>query len=301
MSLASELFCRTLKTLTSGFLRLASGHPNLSHALGCEFERHHDLLAHRCLIVSQGSIPPTSARSGLSRKSIEGVVRRAIAWDRKDEIERAKYRRRLFRIQHCLANFLCLFPLPLTFLLTLFDTDKHRTPGHRYGNLYASCFRPFRYGRIKLLEIGIGGYRLGIGGNSLLAWQAYFPLATIIGCDIEPREFMASAHTRIYRLGQSSRADLALVRSKEGLFDIVIDDGSHQNAHQLLTFVELIDAVRSGGIYVIEDVCTSYWEGARFGGIWDGKHPADPAFRQTCMGTFLEIAKLLNQLNFARK
>jgi len=24
--------------------------------------------------------------------------------------------------------------------------------------------------------------------------------------------------------------------------------------------------------------------------MWDGKHPADPLFRETCMGQFLEMA-----------
>jgi hypothetical protein len=42
-------------------------------------------------------------------------------------------------------------------------------------------------------------------------------------------------------------------------FDIIIDDGSHMMDHQIVTLNRLFRHLNDGGIYVIEDVCTSYW------------------------------------------
>ena len=45
-------------------------------------------------------------------------------------------------------------------------------------------------------------------------------------------------------------------------FDIIIDDGSHLPWHQLLTFEIMFETwLKPGGLYVIEDVETSYWDG----------------------------------------
>ena len=222
---------------------------------------------------------------------LKAAVKQSIGWQRKSAREKDVIR---FRLQHWLACALCLLPVPLTYWLNYFRTDKHQPGKHQFGTLYAWYFRPLRYRPIKMLEIGIGGYGEAIGGRSLLAWQAYFPFATIIACDIEPREFLASTRTRIYQLDQSSREALGRLRAQEAPFDVIVDDGSHQNADQLLTFQELFDSVRPGGLYIIEDLCTSYWDGYVMGRSWDGKHPFDPGFSTTCMGRFLEIAKLLN-------
>ncbi len=43
-----------------------------------------------------------------------------------------------------------------------------------------------------------------------------------------------------------------------GPFDIGIDDGSHIWCHQILAFERLWPAIKRGGLYVIEDVLTSY-------------------------------------------
>ena len=47
-------------------------------------------------------------------------------------------------------------------------------------------------------------------------------------------------------------------------FDIIIDDGSHVPWHQLFTFEIMFDTwLKPGGLYIIEDVETSYWDGSR--------------------------------------
>lgn len=54
----------------------------------------------------------------------------------------------------------------------------------------------------------------------------------------------------------SSPVDLNRVVQESGgePFDIIIDDASHLNEHQIKTFLELIDRVALGGIYIIEDI-----------------------------------------------
>lgn len=98
---------------------------------------------------------------------------------------------------------------------------------------------------------------------------------------------------RTYLTDQSSPADLAVLAAAEGPFDVIIDNGSHINAHQVTTFYSLFEHLRDGGTYVIEDTQTSYWPGS-FGGA----HAPDPAFTQTCTGEMLELAKYVNHAEF---
>jgi hypothetical protein len=46
---------------------------------------------------------------------------------------------------------------------------------------------------------------------------------------------------------------------KYGPFDMIIDDGSHLSPDVIYSFENLFGHVKSGGVYVIEDICTSYW------------------------------------------
>ncbi len=199
-----------------------------------------------------------------------------------------------YRIRHAVATMICWLPMPLPVLLHFSGSDKHSPDGHRYGHIYARIFARFRYRRIKLLEIGVGGYDLRLGGQSLNAWQAYFPRGCIVACDIESKMHLATPNTRVYQVDQSSTTDLVALRQQEGPFDIIIDDGSHLNGHQLFAFSHLFDALKDGGLYVIEDVMTSFWS---FGG-WDGAHIDSSAFSSTCIGYFLALVPYLNADEF---
>ena len=132
----------------------------------------------------------------------------------------------------------------------------------------------------------------------MLAWKAYFPFAKIIACDLIPKFEMVTWRTLIYAIDQSSATDLARLTAEEGPFDVIVDDGSHLNAHQIFTFSKLFDAVTEGGLYIIEDVQTPFWPGKVHRISWDGKHIDDPKFSQTCVGYFLEMAKYLNYKEF---
>ena len=230
---------------------------------------------------------------------IKAGVKRLLRWDDKTPVEKSAA---LYRVRSVFASVVCLLPLPVWWLLRFFGSDKHRPDVHLYGWTYQELFRPLKYRRIKLLEIGVGGHPDDIGGRSLLAWQAFFPFATIVGVDYLPRATVATRRIRFRRADQGSAEDLGALSAEEGPFDIIIDDGSHLSQHQLYSFYHLFRALKDGGIYVIEDVHTSFWPPeVDVGGIhWDGADIDDPRFAETCVGHFLDLAKGLNNAEFLR-
>jgi hypothetical protein len=197
-----------------------------------------------------------------------------------------------YKERYRIAAVLSAAPLSLPRILQMFGSDKQRSGQHSYGSTYERLFRPKRYRPIKLMEIGL------LGGASLLAWRCYFPFGTTIGIDIEDKPHLAGPRTRVYQADQSSAAELADICRREGPFDIIIDDGSHLSRHQSFTFYEIFDSLKEGGVYVIEDVQTSFWSPLSVTSGWDGRHIDDPDFQRTCYGEFLELAKYLNHAEF---
>ncbi len=210
------------------------------------------------------------------------------------------YQRHLaaYRLASLHALLTCVWPVPLWRIFARYGSDKHQPGQHSYGFTYAEYLSRFRYRRIRLLEIGIGGYGYAFGGRSLLAWRAFFPFAQIIACDLVSKPQLAGTRVRVRQTDQSSAGDLARLALEDGPFHVIIDDGSHLNAHQILTFEKLFDSLKDGGFYFIEDVQTSFWPDEVAGVRWDGHHADDSAFRETCVGYFLELTKYLNYSEF---
>lgn len=113
----------------------------------------------------------------------------------------------------------------------------------------------------RLLEIGCSS-------RSLRTWAMAFPMAEIVGLDLSPRgptntDDLTTAGVN-FILGDQT--DMALLESL-GAFDVVVDDGSHVPADQMLSFLTLFPRMNSGGWYFIEDLHTSYaveYEGTIF-------------------------------------
>ena len=83
---------------------------------------------------------------------------------------------------------------------------------------------------------------------------------------------------------QGNKEDLLkIVRasSKQG-FDIIIDDGSHMNHHQIFSFTHLIPYLIPGGFYVIEDINSSCINWSANLGTHNGPGVGGTA---DCMGT----------------
>lgn len=121
------------------------------------------------------------------------------------------------------------------------------------------CFR--RSMPLSLLEIGVQS------GASLRMWADYFPNAAITGVDCNER-CMKHATERI-KILIGNQADKRFLGTL-GMFDIIIDDGGHTMLGQRVSLKRLWkNNLRSGGIYVIEDLETSYWP--EFGGGYGRK------------------------------
>lgn len=134
-----------------------------------------------------------------------------------------------------------------------YGTDKITTHGyHRYYDFYLNQFRDKE---IKMLEIGVQE------GYSLSTWLEYFPLGTIYGIDIGVES--SGDRFKIFKSDQADVEGLAKIYAEIGKIDFIIDDGSHKPEDQIASFNFLFDHVlKDGGIYIIEDIETSYWRHA---------------------------------------
>lgn len=137
-----------------------------------------------------------------------------------------------------------------------YGTDKS-SEIHNYCEKYEKYFPFNRLEPLKILEIGV------LNGNSLLTWKEYFPNSTIVGIDIMNKclEYTNPLKNIWVEIGSQNNSDfLKSIIDKWGPFDMILDDGSHMNDDIIFSFKHLINSVKTGGIYVVEDVCCSYWE-----------------------------------------
>lgn len=138
---------------------------------------------------------------------------------------------------------------------------------------YLSAYRnkPFR-----MLEIGV------FKGGSLQMWREYFgEHATMYGIDIDPKCAAYVEAPNVVRIGsQDDPKFLSSVVAEMGGVDVILDDGSHIARHQRASFIALWPLLSDGGLYIIEDMHTSYWPGFLEGG-----------YRRR--GTAIEMAKTL--------
>jgi 8-demethyl-8-alpha-L-rhamnosyltetracenomycin-C 2'-O-methyltransferase len=146
---------------------------------------------------------------------------------------------------------------PLCNLAIRYRADKcsavpcHHAPvGHNYTPTYHSLFSDRRESVKRVLEIGIGID----DGASLRMWADYFPSTEIIGVDINESSFLSSSRIRCYYCDQSQRIDLERIAVEVRPCDLIVDDGSHLLAHQLLSLSVLGWSLAPGGYYVIEDL-----------------------------------------------
>jgi hypothetical protein len=144
-----------------------------------------------------------------------------------------------------------------------------------YFDIYHRHLEPYRGRSVTLVEFGI------YHGGSLEMWKWYLGRrARIIGVDNDPRcKKLAGKQVEVVIGDQEDHEFLCNLRSEIGPVDIVIDDGGHTMAQQLATFEEMWPAVRDGGVFLVEDVHTSYWP--NYGG----------GYKRS--GTFIEYAKAL--------
>lgn len=146
---------------------------------------------------------------------------------------------------------------PLTSLAVKHGSDKFGS--HLYTPVYHQLFQHLRDKPIRFLEIGVGGYDIETaGGLSLRMWADYFPKAQIVGLDIHPKKLAIAPHVHLVCGSQSDPQVLAKIVDDFGPFDIIIDDGSHRASDAKASFYYLYPRMTAQGIYVVEDIQTSF-------------------------------------------
>ncbi len=181
----------------------------------------------------------------------------------------------------------------LTELAKIYKTDKWGR--HQYTPVYQQWFSVFRHSPVRLLEIGVGGYKKPLdGGDSLRMWKRFFEKGRITSIDMYDKSALREDRIHIYQGDQADKDFLLEVHQKEGPFDIIIDDGSHMQSHLRISFETLFPLMANGGLYVIEDTQTSYWP--KYEGSTREMHSVD-----SIMNYFIQRVHALNQVEWIKE
>ena len=149
-------------------------------------------------------------------------------------------------------------PVPLTELAVRFGADKWGD--HWYARHYERYFAPYRERRVRILEIGIGGYdQPGAGGASLRMWKHWFPRGLVWGLDLHDKSQVDEPRIATVIGSQTDVELLARLGAEVGPFDLILDDGSHAGTDIETSFHALWPWLRPGGLYAVEDLHTAYW------------------------------------------
>lgn len=146
----------------------------------------------------------------------------------------------------------------LTLLANKYGSDKGTVIGHRHGftEIYDAYLNSNKDKIFNMIEIGVND------GSSLKMWYEYFPHAKIYGLDIDDKKQYNNDRVICDIVDQSNTNSLKNFTNHifEHQFDLIIDDGSHHMLDQQITFGYFFSLLKSGGIYIIEDLHTSLCE-----------------------------------------
>lgn len=139
---------------------------------------------------------------------------------------------------------------------------------NHYFEVYDKHFARFRDTDVHLLEFGV------LHGGSMQMWKWYFGnKAKIFGVDINPHcKQVEEEQVEIFIGDQEDRTFLKSLAVQIPRIDILIDDGGHTMKQQIITFEELFPYVDRNGVYLCEDLHTSYWS------EWDGGYKKRDTF-----------------------
>lgn len=125
-----------------------------------------------------------------------------------------------------------------------------------YLDVYAKVLAPYVGKPVRVLEIGV----FHGGGLDQLRYLLG-PDAELIGVDIGEESAAVCAGRFDVMIGdQTDPGFLSRLIDEHGPFDVIIDDGGHSMRQQITAIENLFAAVNPGGVYIVEDTHTSYWE-----------------------------------------
>jgi 23S rRNA U2552 (ribose-2'-O)-methylase RlmE/FtsJ len=153
------------------------------------------------------------------------------------------------------------------------NTGKLISKWNHYFDVYDRHFSKFRGTDVHIVEFGV------FQGGSLQMWKDYFgPKARIYGVDINPHcKQLEEEQVKIFIGDQADKKFLRSIADAIPRIDILLDDGGHTMEQQINTFEVLFPKIDKNGVYLCEDIHTSYWR--RYGGGYKKR------------GTFIEYSK----------
>lgn len=119
-----------------------------------------------------------------------------------------------------------------------------------YFDIYHRHFEKFRGRPVNVAEVGV------YSGGGLSLWRDYFgPLCNVYGVDIQPAcKKFENDWCKIFIGDQEDRGFWKTFREAVPKLDILVDDGGHSPAQQLVTMEEMLPHLAPGGVYVCEDL-----------------------------------------------
>lgn len=169
-------------------------------------------------------------------------------------------------------------------------TDKSSVH-HNYLIHYEKVLKHLKNEPICLFELGWGGYAFPErGGQSVRMWREYFQNGEIVCLELYKKNTPTEDRVQLIQGSQTDEELLSVIMQQHSP-DVVLDDASHINSLTIKSFEIIFPLLKSGGIYIVEDVHTSYWkeiasDGTDFGG---GTHP------RTTMNYFKSLTDGLNE------
>lgn len=172
----------------------------------------------------------------------------------------------------------------------LYKKDNPTQHCHNYTPHYYEILKDRKNNAKNILEIGIGFVDKATmrhmkkfnyePGASLKMWRDFFSNAQIYGIDISEKALIQENRITTYQCDQVDNKRIEkLFNGKK--FDLIIDDGSHQQIHQLKSLKIFLDYLNDDGIYIIEDVKNEIF---------------DPKFVTTILGN----SEILNKINIKK-
>ena len=121
---------------------------------------------------------------------------------------------------------------------------------HEYTPLYYDIFKDKTEKVRRVLEIGVNS------GASLRMWEEFFPNAEIIGLDIDFNYLFNAGRIKCLYANAGDSESLrgaVLDAGSMPLYDLIVDDGSHDLSDQVCSLQTLLPMLAPDGVYIVED------------------------------------------------
>lgn len=177
-------------------------------------------------------------------------------------IDRYKFNKELDLLEYINKNYDSTSDL---FNIFISNKEKVLHKWIHYIPIYENFLSKYKDNNVNFLEIGVAE-----GGSLKLFRNFLGNKALIFGIDINEECKDLDGVDGEVRIGsQSDKKFLDSVFKEMGSIDIVLDDGSHRMKDIKTTFLHLFELLNEEGLYIIEDIHTSYWK--RYGGGFNSK------------------------------